>query len=338
MKYIFVFLFNLLFLSSYAQTKQDNLYNTWVLRKITYKDGSSLPDENPLKFAYMKYTFGYPDRFNFSSVYFEKGIQRSFELKGDYLQLKSPEGTVINTQKIEELGNEKLILLQAGREGFNDPTSLLFNFVPENIYQESIKLRPSDIQSVYHGDTTYVESPKIYASYNGESFQRFVYNEIENHINMHDKVGHFVATFVVSQAGVADSLELLENIDADFDKRFVKIFNQAKRSWKPAALNGKYVNVLMKLDLRYSTSATTLPAYFAGQKAIEAYNNKDYKAAEYFYEQALESEPVDKEFHYRLGMCKMLLGNMSGACEEWNKAKALGSTTSIDAVIEKFCK
>jgi hypothetical protein len=37
-------------------------------------------------------------------------------------------------------------------------------------------------------------------------------------------------------------------------------------------------------------------------------------------------------------MCKMLLGNKNGACEDWNKAKTLGSNTTIDAVLEKFCK
>jgi len=338
MKYILAVLLNIQFYSLYAQFNQDNLYKTWVLNKIGYKNGSSLPDDNALKFTYMKYTFGYPDKLNFSLAYFETGTQRSFELKAAYLQLKSPEGTVINTVKIEALDNDNLILLQPGRDGFNDPGSLLLSFVPENIYQRSIILKPKDIWSVYHGDTTYVESPKIYASYIGDSFMSYLYKGISDHISMDGKAGHFVATFIVSKTGVADSLELLENIDAAFDKRFVKVFNQAKRDWKPAVLNGKYVNVLMKVDLRYSTSATTLPAYFAGQKALEAYNDRNYKVAEYFYEQAVESEPADKEYLYRLGMCKMLLGNISGACEDWNKAKALGSNTTIDAVMEKFCK
>lgn len=321
----------------HAQVNSDNIYKTWVVNKMTYKDGSSLPDDNALKFSYIKYTFGYPDKFRFSVAYYEKGAERSFEIKNGYLALKSPEGTTINTLKIEKAG-DKLVLMQSGREGFDDPTSILFYLVPENVYQDSIQLKPNDIQSVIKGDTIYRQSPKIYASYNGDSFQRVMYNGMSENLSMDGRHAHFVASFIVTKKGVADSLKILESVDDKFDKRFIKVFNRAKMDWKPGVLNGKYVSVQMKVDLRYSTSETTLPAYFSSRKAIEAYNNKQYDIAEYYYNKALESEPADMELRYKRGMCKMLLGNMGGACEDWNEAKLLGGNSTIDAVLEKFCK
>jgi hypothetical protein len=336
MKFSLVALFCLLSISSYAQINTDNIYKTWVVSKVTYKDGSPLADDNPLKYAYIKYGFGYPDKFSPSITFSEKGTERTFEIKKGLLQLKSSEGFVINTQKIEEL-DDKLIVLQAGYGGFDDPSSLLFTYIPENVYQENIKLNYSNIQSIYGHDTTYVECPKIYASYKGDSFVSYMYKGISDHINMHNRTEHLFATFIVSKNGVADSLELIQGIDPEFDKRFIKVFNQAKYDWKPAVLNGKYVNVLMKVDLRYSTTETMMPAYFAGQKGLEAYNNKNYKVAEYYYGKALETEPSDKEYLYRRGMCKLLLGNKAGACEDWNKAKSLGSSGTIDAVLDKFC-
>jgi hypothetical protein len=39
-------------------------------------------------------------------------------------------------------------------------------------------------------------------------------------------------------------------------------------------------------------------------------------------------------------MCKFQLGNKDGACEDWNKAKAIGmgNNIPIDAMIQKYCK
>ena len=329
--------FCLCFISSYAQINTDKLYGNWVVSTVTYKDGTPLGDDNPLKYSYLKYRFQYPDKLNVSTAFYERGEDRSFEIKKNFIELKSPEGFVINKLLVKEL-NSRLILLQAGYGGFDDPSSLLFTCVSEEEYQKNILLNSNDIQSIYGRDTTFVECPKIYASYKGSSFQRYIYNGIADRISMDHKVGHLFATFIVSKKGLADSLRIIEGIAPDFDKRFVKVFSQAKNDWTPGILNGKYVNVLMKVDLRYSTSETEIPAYLTGQKALVAYNDKNYSLAEYYYDKALTANPTDKEFLFRRGMCKLFLGNKEGACEDWYKAKSLGSTVAIDAIIEKFCR
>ena len=336
MKYLYVLVFVFFTDTLFAQFKKSNIYGTWVASKITYADGSGLADENVLKYTYIKYQFSHPDKFSVSNSYFEQGAENTFEVKKASVLIRSVQGGLLNSFRVE-LIKDTLILLQEGPDDFNNPNALKFYFIPESTYQKSISLKVGDIYSIKSGDTIYSSSPKIYAHYNGNSFQQYVYAGIKDRISMKDRVGHLAAGFIVSKTGYADSVKILEGIDDEFNKQFIKTFNQAKKDWKPATLNGKAVSTHMMVDLRYSSSATVIPAYFSTQKANAAYNDKDYKLALYYYDMALNSEPSDKENLYKRGMCKLFLGNSGGACEDWNKAKALGSG-AVDAVIEKYCR
>jgi hypothetical protein len=189
---------------------------------------------------------------------------------GDSLQIRTPQQGLINSFHIE-FAKDTLVLLQKGLDGFNDPYALKFYFIPELTYQKSIPIKASDIYSIKTGDTVYRSSPKVYAHYNGNNFQWYVYSGIRERISMQDKVGHLVAGFVVSKTGYADSVKILEGIDDKFNKQFIKIFNQARNNWKPAIPNGRPVSVYVMVDLRYSTSTTAIPAYFSTQKANAAY-------------------------------------------------------------------
>ena len=63
-----------------AQTAPDNIYGNWVKIKLTYKDGTELPEENILKNTYVKYIFTVPDKMNISQGYFENGTPFLFEI------------------------------------------------------------------------------------------------------------------------------------------------------------------------------------------------------------------------------------------------------------------
>jgi tetratricopeptide (TPR) repeat protein len=336
MKYIIIPALCMLLNTTFAQINPKNIYGTWVTSHITYRDGSELSDDNSLKYIYVKYTFSNAGKVNIATIYFEQGPDRLYEIDHDILSIKSSAGGLMNSYQIESL-KDTLILLQQGANGFDDPEALKFYFVPEAIYQKSLPLKADDIFTVKDRDTIYRQSRKIYASYKGEGFQSYIYTGIKDHISMDGRAGHLAATFIVSKTGVADSVRILEGINDEFNSRFIKVFTKAKKDWKPALLNGKPVPVRMQIDLRYSTSATVIPSYMAERKAREAFYNKDYEIAIYYYDRALSTTPTDKESLYQRGMCKMLLGNKTAACEDWNKAKALGSSTTIDAMIEKYC-
>jgi hypothetical protein len=339
MKYWCILLFALLTNTLFAQSNKNDLYKTWVSTKVTYKDGRLLPDEHIFKYVYIKYQFSRPGTLNTSLVYDEQGTESSFETNDGNLYTKFPQGGIMNTYRIESL-KDTLILTQQGPNGFDDPDALTFYFVPEPVYQNSLTLHSDDIFSIRSKDTIYKECRKIYAKYNGQSFQHYIYEGIKDQISMDGRAGHLAATFIVSKTGIADSVRILEGIDDEFNKRFIKVFNRSRKDWKPATLNGKPVSVEMVIELRYSTSATMIPSFFATQKANEAYQNKDYELAIYYYDKSLQTTPIDKENLYRRGICKLRLGNKDAACEDWNKAKAIGLGIDIDinAMIEKYCK
>ncbi|OKS85085.1 energy transducer TonB [Mucilaginibacter polytrichastri] len=337
MKFFYLICFVILSNAVFAQINKSNIYGTWVINKITFRDDAELPDEHVLKNVYLKYTFSQPNKLNTSTLYYNKGDEISFDINDGFLLFKTPEGNLMNTFHIETVNKNELVLLQKGREGFDDPDALKFYFIPEEKYQANFKLRPSDIYSIKLIDTIYNSSPKIYPIYKGISFQSYLSNGIHERISMDNREGHLAASFIVTKAGIADSVKIIEGIDDEFNRRFIKIFNQARKDWKPAILNGNPVSALMMVNLRYTTSDIMMPAYFATRKANDAFNAKEYAIALYYYDISLERTPFDVDNLYRRGMCKMLLGNIPWACEDWKKAKALGGNSSIDAAIEKYC-
>lgn len=321
---------------TYAQTPKA-IYGTWVKTKITFSDGGSLPDDNVLKYVYLKYKFAPENGCNISTSYFDLGDDNNYLINDNYLVLKSPQGGLINSFQIKAI-SDTLILQQPPTEGIADSDLLRYYFVRENVYRDAIALKPSDIYSIMTGDTVYNESPKIYASYNGISFQRYIYKSVDEKIDMDGRVGHLVASFIVSKKGVADSVKILEGIDDNFNKQFLKVFNKVKKDWKPATLKASPVAVKMMVELRYSTSETAIPAEMATQNANKAYNDKEYELAIYYYDKALASRPSDQGNLFKRGMCKLILGNNAGACEDWNKAIEVGGNMEIESLLKKYCK
>jgi len=336
MKYILIAIFLFITVNTYAQFTSDQLYGIWVKTKVTYKDGSGLGDDDPIKYAYVKYVFSAPNDVNLAMLYDDSGGNYSFYVNDNELTIKSPLGYFINSFHIEGI-KDTLVLLQYGNQGRDDPYTLKYYFVPEKVYKNSIPLKQRDIYSIRIGDTIYNESPKIYPSYKGKNFQSDIYSGIAETIGMNNRAGHFIAVFTIFKSGIADSLKILQGIDDDFNKRFIKIFNRSRKNWKPATLNGRPVNVEMKVFLTYLTSDAVLPANRYIAEAKNAYSDKKYDLASHFYDLALKADPNNKSALYRQGLCKMILGDKAGACENWNKISELGGSPESDAMLEKFC-
>jgi tetratricopeptide (TPR) repeat protein len=320
----------------YAQYKNDNLYGSWVKVKVTSANGVGLSDENILKYNYLKYTFSYSNEFSASTAYYERGTTIQFDLKQNVLTILTPEGGMVNSFQIESI-SDTLVITQKGRQDFNDPSALKYYFVPEYKYQNAIPLQPAHIYSIKGNDTLYKASPKNYANYKGPSFQSFIYKGIAESIDMHNREGHFVATFIVSKAGIADSVKVIDGIDEKFTKRFLKVFERAKKDWRPATLNGKYVPVVMLVDLRYLTFGAA-ESFFLSTKGNKAYNEQDYEKALYYFDQALIANSSDKDNLLKRGVCRMMLGNSKGACEDWNTIITLGGSSSAETMLEKYCR
>jgi hypothetical protein len=321
-------------MTSRAQTTLNGIY---VAEKVSYLSGDELPDDNILKYTYVKYTFSNANQINISGVYSEKGTPMLFEINGNRLILKNEEGSIMNTLKILESSADKLVLVSSTARGeLDDPWALRYTLYKEEIYQKNIPLSADDIFSIKGTDTIYKAGRKIHAKYKGASFQNYLYEYMRKK-NKEVKSGELISTFIIDTNGLADSLKIIQGINPKFDQEYIKAFNSVKGMWQPAWYNDKSVKVQMTQNLKYLTSEQTLPSYFSSQQANTAYKKRDYETALYYYDKALDAKGDEMENLYRRGICKQILGNLKGACEDWNKIKSMGINTA-DQLLLKFCK
>ncbi|GAA4202984.1 hypothetical protein GCM10022289_18550 [Pedobacter jeongneungensis] len=337
MRFLIVLLLCLTSVLCKAQIKSGDLSGSWVAGKVNYLSGDDLPDENVLKYTYVKYTFTMPDKMYFSSVYHTLGSELLFELRGNKLLVKSSVGFVMNTLKIMELSKTKLVLVMADANGsLESPTAIRYTFYPEPLVQRSLALSPDDIYKIKGTDTVFNSSQKIYALFKGPDFSNYISYELSK-MGIYVKTGALQATFIVNASGKADSLKIIQGINANYDKAYTKIFYAAQYKWEAATHNGKPVNVLMHQEKKYFKTDEVIPSFFNAQKANAAYEEKNYEVALYYYDLSLKDRPDDKENFYRRGVCRQQLGNLEGACSDWKKVQSLNSSLA-DALLAKYCR
>jgi len=335
MKYFYLFFLLLVNDLANAQIEIQNLYKTWVLTKSTYTDGTELPLNHPLKFTYQRYTFLKSGKYRLSLSYEYSDNEKPFQLNKGILSLKTKEGFVMNRLKMKTL-SDTLALIQAGEMGFEDSSALILKFVPEEVYQASHPVGIGDIYQINGGDTTYFGSHKVYPIYKGGSLESKLYDRIGEYINMNNRNAFLIASFFVLKNGIADSVHILKGVDPAFNNLFIRLFNEEKKNWKAATLRGKNVNTLMKVFIRYSSS-NSVPAYFLRQKGWNAFQNGNFKMALSFYEESLAIDPYYSQSFLNRGLCKLILGDKTGACEDWQNAKNTGSLVAPDLLLEKYC-
>ncbi|WP_316823083.1 energy transducer TonB [Pedobacter gandavensis] len=327
----------ILTLSVFTVQAQTKLYGSYVATKISYLSDDELPEDNILKYTYTKYTFSNSDRISSSGVYSEIGTNFLFAIEGNRLIIKSEAGAVINTMKIMESTANKLVLVSSASNGsLEDPWAIKYTLYNEQFLQSKLPLTPDDIFSIKGTDTLYKSGQKIYAQFQGPSFQQYMYEQLGKK-KMNIRNGQLLSTFIIDKNGHPDSLRIIQGINPKFDAEYIKAFNSSKNKWQPAKLNNENVKVLMSQELKYLSTEEGIPTYFLSQKANKAYKDKDYELALYYYDKALELKNDDIVNLYRRGICRQVLGNLKGACADWIKIQALGNPTANELLL-KYCK
>jgi hypothetical protein len=330
------FIFALVLSTGLFSEVHGQLNGSYVATKVTYLTDDELPDDNILKYTYVKYTFTTPDQISIASEYQENGTPYNYVIQGNRLFIKTTAGSVMNTLKIMESDENKLVLISGSASGtLDDPKSIKYTLYNEKIIQQRMALTPDDIFSIRNNDTTFKAGQKIYAQFKGPSFLTYVYDELGKK-NFGIKNAELVSTFIINSKGQPDSLRIIQGISPKVDAAYIKVFNAAKNMWIPAHNNDKPVKVLMSQNLKYLSIEQTMPSYFNSQKANSAYQEKDYELALYHYDRALEVKGDDIENLYRRGICKQMLGNLKGACMDWQQIHALGRNTA-DELLAKYC-
>ncbi len=329
MKFIILFFLCLITCRSFGVFKPHEIFKTWVLKEVRYNDGSELPDENVLKYNYLKYTFTAPNTVNTAFKYFELGNTKLFEIRNRKLIFKTTLGYDVNTMQVEALDENHLVLLESEWDSFDGPKLLKYYFVSEDAFQKSIILDDTHIYKITNRDK---QNPKTYASFKGEGL-RFSLGEGLSHKGE----GYFLASFIVFKSGKVDNLKIIRGINKDFDEIFKKEFNRQKRMFVPAKIKGSAVNVQMFCEIRYFDAYKVIKSDELSKLANIHYQKKDYASALEIYNKALTYNQFDQENLYKRAICYKMLGNMNAACVDWNRIQELGGASS-KVLLEKYCK
>jgi tetratricopeptide (TPR) repeat protein len=324
--------------TAFAQVKPSEIFGSWVITNVTFKDGADLPDENPLKYTFVKYTFDEANKMYSTTKAHNRGALSFYQIKKDQLIINNASGVIVNNFLISKRGLDTLTILRKGPKGFADPDALIYTFVRENLVQQSkSKISASDF-TISGKDTVYNQSSVLYAKfYLPSGFESYALDEIK------DKAGEqgtavFRMSFIVDKNGVADSIKVLKGIWDVYDELYLKAFKKAKTKWKPAILNGKPVAVRMFAEAKYVSSAMIQPSNVYSSQGDEFYNNGKFDVAIQYFDAALKNYPDNEINLYKRAICKLRLDDTPGALVDLKAVKEMRGDLQVDKLIAEHSK
>jgi hypothetical protein len=308
------------------------LLGNWIKIELTYLNGEALSDADILKYNYTKYTFKSTNSLYISNLYESEGMETVSEIKGNMIYVRTKADYPINKFRVHKFTPDTLVIYESNESYNENPYALKYTFVSEQHLMDNIPLLPKDIYLTKGTDTIYHTSQKIHPKFAGTDLNTFLSFELSG--KKKPKEGVHYVSFIINKTGGIDSLKTLTSMGPKFQEIFEKAFKKTANMWTPAYLNGKPVSVLRYCKMRYYGS---IGDFFLEQRANKAYLEEQYELAAPLIKQVLEIRNEDIEMLYKIGICKLVSGDKTGACTDWNKAKELGSTAVIP-LIEKYCK
>lgn len=331
-------LFLLLCNSTFGQVKPSEIYGPWVISGLSYKDNSPLPDEDPVKYTFVKYTFAESNVMYSTTKIHARGEMAYYQIKKDQLIINNASGVILSNFLISKQGADTLIILRKGPKGFADPLSLKYTFVREDLAQQS-KLKSSKPEfTVLKGDTVYNQSQTIYAKfYQPAGFEKYAIDELKEKAG-EQGTASFRMSFIVDKEGHADSIQVIKGIWKAYDDMYVKTFKKISGKWKPAMLNGKPVAVRMYADARYVAPAMIEPSNVYSRQGDDQYRIGKYDIALQYYDAALKNYPDDEENLYKRAICKLRTEDIPGALADLKSVKEMRGNLQVDDLIAKYSK
>jgi len=338
MKRITITIFLLLFsIGLKAQLNTQLLYNTWIKVKVTYNNNKPLVYANTFKYSYAKYIFRSDGKAAIKPHYSSDLLNDTFLINDSAIIVDAASGFQLNKFKIAKLSADSLILIGDNGSGLDSANAWKIYLIPQTVFQQTHKFQPDEYNITAKGDTIYNESPFVHPDFmGGEDFSIYIQNQISNTVFMNQQQGHFLATLIVNKAGGVDSLKIVNGINTDFDKAFMKSFAKCQAFWKPAILLGKAVNTKVTVKYNYWGADVMEPGMRLNENADDALNEGKFEIALHYYEESLTYLPDDISNIYKAALCKLALGRTDGVCEALAKVNHSG-TMIVDELIGLVC-
>ncbi|MGX5817139.1 tetratricopeptide repeat protein [Chitinophaga lutea] len=119
----------------------------------------------------------------------------------------------------------------------------------------------------------------------------------------------------------------------------IRIFPENANAWYSRAIARDQLFLYAKARADYDKALELSPSFVEAyiNRAVNNDRSERYAEAMADYERALELEPENATAYYNRGNTKFNRGDRSGACEDWEKAKALGAAFAEER-LAAYCR
>lgn len=159
--------------------------------------------------------------------------------------------------------------------------------------------------------------------------------------------GTEVIKFVVTPKGEVTGFNIINSVSPEIDREVMRVLKTTNGLWRPGLNNGQPVEMAkeVSIDFKFCNGSEEIinttdfvdraKLFFnKGNRQLFKENNK---SALKQYNRAIRYLPNDKSLLVIRGLCRYKLGDKIGACQDWNRIKALGGLDS-DYYLNNFCE
>lgn len=198
-----------------------------------------------------------------------------------------------------------------------------------------IKVTPPKFTGIAKVETIPVESNYV-------SLEKYLIKLIEPQMQELKtfKEGTAVVQFLVNQSGNLIDFHVINSVTPEIDKEVIKALEKTNGMWKPGLNNDELVTMEKEVTIAFRLGDTpkfeqrAQISFRRGAKMLHI-KAKPEKALKHF-NNGIALLPNDKGILVNRGLARYELGDMAGACSDWNRIKSLGGFEG-DGYLENFC-
>jgi hypothetical protein len=224
---------SLLSFEAFAQ-HQKKIQRSWIKTSVeNLSDRPVKPDT-----LYTRYTFG-KTALNISFYPGWDTFKQTWAVSGNHVTIG------FDTYVIETLTDTSLVI---ALDGFRR-----ISFLAEDYLSGQDKNLVS--LGEYNGKPLYKANRYVTPRFTGKAAFRDLIQKNTEGYNI-KKASYFLATFVVTEEGKVENVQVIKGITEGFDREITKQLLNTSKDWKPAYFRGKPIQTQMYYDIKYLDSLT----------------------------------------------------------------------------------
>jgi len=151
--------------------------------------------------------------------------------------------------------------------------------------------------------------------------------------------GTAIIQFTVLTNGDLDDFQVISSVSSEIDSEVIRVLKSTNGMWKPGENNGHAVEMEKEIAITFQIEDSN--HFRLAKKLFKRGNKKLLKdkpeRALKLFGRALTYQPYSEPILFARSVTRLSVGNKTGACEDWNRLKSLGSNLADDYLM-KHCE